>query len=107
MANSPRRSINYTPRMTDLEAHDKLHPELKHALETSPFEWSAYSVYRYAKDHTRKETIAWLAHANKHAMEKPWYRGVPNPTARLGLKPLVSNYGEARALASQSRGQTE
>lgn len=90
--NSRTRTVNYTPRMTDMEAFDLLHPELKHALETSPFEWDAYATYRYAKKHTRKETIAWIEGGNAAEMKRQWGRGVPNPTASLGLAPLRPSY---------------
>lgn len=46
MANSARRAINYTPRMTDYEALAALPKPIADALRNAVFEWDAYTVLR-------------------------------------------------------------
>jgi len=94
MANYQTRSVNYTPRMTDLEAHDKLPPALKHVLETSPAAWSAYAVYRrWQKVGDVKAVIRWIEGGNVAEAKRPWFRGMPNPCVTLKIKPLRPDYG--------------
>lgn len=93
MSNSRTRRINYTPRMTDMEAFDKLPPKLKHALETALISWGAYSVYRqWQKTGDVDAIVRSIREADAKEAKRPWDRGVPSPTHALGLKPLKPNY---------------
>lgn len=86
MANSARRSVNYTPRMTDEEAYEKLPPTLRKVLQESVTEWSAYGTLRYFNKHSLQKTIAWLRAGDDAFMRKGFIRG------RGKTKPVPSTY---------------
>lgn len=105
MGNSRTRSVNYTPRMTGMEAFDKLPSAIKHALETATIEWDAYGVYRYwQKCGNVQETIRWIRYGDAEQAKRAWFPskgfkgkpgykpGMPNPCVSLGIKPLFGNY---------------
>lgn len=64
MSNSPRRTINYTPRMSQFEAYDLLPPKVQHALQEAVTAFDAYAVYRFEKKHGIRKTLVWLAEGN-------------------------------------------
>jgi hypothetical protein len=101
MANSARCSINYTPRMTDLEANDALPLKLRQAVNDSVTEWDSYYIlleYRrrlkksWTTDHVA-DLIAMLRDWDKSFMLKGFVpargRRVKQPsTFELGVPPL-------------------
>lgn len=70
MANSARRSINYTPRMTTYEAYEKLPPTLKRCLQEAVTEWCPYWTLREFEKHGLAKTIDRLHAADEHFMRK-------------------------------------
>ena len=93
MANGPRRSVNYTPRMTDMEAVDACHPATRKALLAAAFDWSAYSIYRFEQKHGWKAAVAEIARWDSYAMNKrPWMPGTPSPCKSERVPPLAANW---------------
>lgn len=92
--NSRVRSVNYTPRMTDLDAFDMCHHTVKHALETALISWDAYAALRYQRKHGAAATVNWINCGDAVELQRPWGRGFPCPTHALGLKPLKPTYAE-------------
>src|SRR6185312_3629280 len=95
MANSRTRSINYKPRMTQMEAFDKLAPEVRDFLRATLTEWDTTSILRFQRKNTVWQTLEWLRTAEAKELARPWGRGMPNPTHALGLRPIKPNYAPA------------
>lgn len=57
MGNSRTVSVNYKPRMTDLEAYDLLWPNVRQALATCPFEYGALWALNSQRKYGERETI--------------------------------------------------
>jgi hypothetical protein len=92
MSNSPRRSINYTPRFTDKEAFDLCPPEVRAALNDSVSDWSAAAALRHSKKYGWKRTVQWLREGDEFFMSKKnWDRDMC-PTKLLKLRPLRANW---------------
>jgi hypothetical protein len=102
--NSPTRTINYKPRMTQWDAYDKLPPQVQHALQTAVISFDSYSVYRHVQKHGIRKTLAWVAAGNnvwaRHDLQPP--RGVkgrkgyrpaePSTVVSCKVKPLGANW---------------
>ena len=104
MGNHRTRSINYTPRMTDAAAYEKLWPEVREALQGGVMSWSSYALYRYQQKHNLAETLALLAYWNSHEAKRPliaakgvkgskgYVPPVPSTVISCRVKPLVTKW---------------
>lgn len=102
MANAGRRTINYTPRMTDFEALEELPHEIKEALCQAVNDWNAYAILRqYRKDVDRvgrkqaiRLTVKLIRQWDKSHIAKGWIRGRGRRKKVLGppIRPLYSNW---------------
>jgi hypothetical protein len=94
MANSHRRSISYTPRMTDEQAYERCPPTLRKVLQESVNEWSAYGALRYFEKHGLRKTVEWLRAGDEQFMRKGFIpargkrKAVPSTYVALRVKPL-------------------
>lgn len=102
MANSGRRAINYTPRMTDMQAIDAMPPRLALAVKLAVNDWCAYSIYRQYKklckdkwpNIAENEIISQLKFWDKSFINKGWVpargkrKALPSPCVMLGIEPL-------------------
>jgi len=70
MGNSPSRTINYKPRMTDAEAYEKLPLTLKRCLQEAVIEWSSYWVLQEFEKRGLSKTIDILHDADTNFMSK-------------------------------------
>ena len=93
-SNSRSRTINYTPRMTQMEAFDLLAPRVREFLRGTVTEWDTLSILKFQKKNTVWQTLEWLAKAEAKEIQRSWYRGHANPVTVLGLKPLRPNYAD-------------
>ena len=78
MANSKRRRVSYTPRMTEYEAYEKLPVTLKRALQEAVTEWSSYWALTSFEQYGLTRTIEMLHQADTNFMLKK----VPAPNPR-------------------------
>ena len=100
MSNSRTRAINYTPRMSQLEAFDLCDAAVRGALASAVAEFDTCAVLRYQRQHGVAATLRWISSGNRSEAARPWIpaRGVkgtpgyrpamPNPCVVLGLRPL-------------------
>lgn len=73
MSNSRTQRVNYTPRMTQVEAYDALPLDIKRVMQIGPQEWDTYYVLRAYK----KQLKTWpegRAAANVIRMVHKWHR---------------------------------
>jgi len=70
MGNSPSRTINYKPRMTDAEAYEKLPLTLKRCLQEAVIEWSSYWILQEFEKRGLAPTIQRLHDADINFMSK-------------------------------------
>lgn len=104
MANSPRRTIRYTPKMTSFEAYDLLPPQVQHALQTCVISFDAYSIYRIVQKHGIRKALQSLADGNEHYAKRDLEkaRGIkgrkgyrpaePSTVISCKVKPLGANW---------------
>ena len=100
MGNSPTRSINYKPRMTDAQAYEKLPLTLKRALQEGIIAWGSYAVLRYFEKNGLVKTIGWIHAGDEAEMRKGYRVGVgkknaPSTFVTARVKPLRT-YGITR-----------
>lgn len=95
MSNSPTGTANYTPRMTDLEAYEKLPPVLRKELQEAAVSLSAYYVLRSMERASVSEIIRGIRSVNADYAKKPLWRskrvgerGQPNSYVATGVKPM-------------------
>lgn len=94
------RTINYTPRYTQWEAFDLLHPRVRDALQRAVIEYDTVAVLNYSRKHGADAAIRWIAQGNASEAKRDWIRArgvkgrkgyvpaMPNPCVTLKLKPL-------------------
>ena len=104
MANSPRRTISYKPKMTSFEAYDLLPPQVQHAMQTCVISFDAYSIYRIVQKHGIRKALESLAHGNDYYAKRTFApaRGVkgrkgycpaePSTVISCKVKPLGANW---------------
>ena len=56
MGNSRHRKINYTPRLTGVEAYDLLPSPIQQALQEGPQQWDAYFILRWYRKQNKNGT---------------------------------------------------
>lgn len=88
MANSYRRTINYTPRYTDEEAYDLCPPDIRLALQNGPADWDSSVVLRIYRKllkqfgpktaEQRTAEMVWGWHRDECAEGKPWRTRKPD-----------------------------
>ena len=90
MANSPRASINYKPRVSEEEAYERLPITLKRALQEAVIAWSSYWVLRHFEKHGLPKTIDVLHAADDNFMRKKLQ------SKRFAKADIVSSYVACR-----------
>lgn len=108
MANAPRRSINYKPRYTDMEAYDLLPPALKEAIRNSVSDWDSYWILKLWNkgNHSIPQLVLKLKNADIHFMKKGWIpargrrQAMPSSYVECNVKPL---YGKEWWLSKKAK----
>ena len=86
MANSRRKAISYTPRMTSYEAYDKLGPKIRRALQEAVTEWNAYWCYRQFQKYGADRVVAAIRAGDAAFVAKGF---IPKHGFRKGLPSTV------------------
>ena len=91
MANSRTKSVNYKPRMSQMEAYDALPLDLKRACQIGPQQWDTYSVLRRLqariKDGLDEATaIKWTVNEVMSGHRWEVQEGKPWRTRKVGQK---------------------
>jgi len=108
MGNSPTRSINYKPRMTDAEAYEKLPLTLKRALQEAVISWSSYWILREFEAKGLAKAIDAIHRGDEAEMRKGYRVGVgkknaPSTFVTARVKPLRT-YGITRTTRLSQEG---
>jgi hypothetical protein len=79
---------SFQGRITDAEAYELCHPDVRHALRTSVFEWSAGWALSFQRKHGSTATVKRLRKADAEIIQKGWSKGVKSPCISYRIKPL-------------------
>jgi hypothetical protein len=79
---------SFQGRITDAEAFELCHPDVRHALRTCAFDWSAGWALSYQRKHGSAATVKRLREADMNTIRKGWSKGVKSPCISYRLKPL-------------------
>ena len=75
--------------MSDDEAFDLCHPDVRQALRSSVFQWSAGWALGMQRKHGTKFVITLLREADMRKIRKQgWFKDVKSPIVSYRLKPL-------------------
>ena len=95
MRNGRTKSVNYTPRYTQMEAYDLLPRGIRLAMQEGAQAWDSGSVLRYYRKLKKKigeypaedEVIAWIweAHHREVGNRKAWGKECPHVLAKATL----------------------
>ena len=106
MANSRRRKINYTPRMTDMQAYDLLPGAIRRELQEGVQDWDSCAILRRLRKGVKNgepETKAvrdWV-----DALRAAARKEIDRPVAWVGRsRKLKSPHQQANATQQPSRG---
>ena len=77
MGNSRTRKINYTPRLSHMEAYDLLPAPVQQALQEGPQQWDAYFILRWYRKEIKKGMLPPF-NANQDTAEKMAIGGAVN-----------------------------
>lgn len=82
------RGTGYRSSLSDNDAFDMLRPEVREAIRTSVFEWSAAWALAVQRKSGSTAAVARLRLADKNAIAKGWMRGVKSPCVSMRVRPL-------------------
>ena len=77
-------------KMTDEEAFELCHPDVRAALRSAVFAWSAGWALGHQRKHGSIATVKLLRDADMRTIKKGWCPGVKSPCISYRLKPLYT-----------------
>jgi hypothetical protein len=81
------------------EAYERLHPDLRKALQDSLNDWSVLHVLKYCEEHGRNAAIDWLRYGDRCVVDKGWrtsrkvgVKNSPSPARACKVSILRANW---------------
>jgi len=84
------RGTSYNGKLSELEAFERCHPEVRDALRSCVFKWSSAWALNYQRKNGSKATVKMLREADTRTIAKGWMRGCKSPCLSYRVKPLYS-----------------
>ena len=90
-SNNTRGGGSWGGRMSDDEAFDLLHPDVREAIRSSVFQWSAGWCLQKQRKLGTKVVVAMLRDADMSKIRKQdWWKGMKSPIISYRMKPLYA-----------------
>lgn len=78
-------------RLSEEEAFELCHPDVREALRSCVFSWSTAGALNYQRKHGSAATVAWLRDGDMTAIRRQgWTKGVKSPCISHRVKPLYA-----------------